>query len=98
MSLKLLIDLAAFQILEVICEPFIFDCKQPEESRFPGSLITDYANDIVELDTWPEHSGDRPKHEELQDLTGIITIVSPKEMPECEAYSLVPVHVSIIRG
>lgn len=55
MALELLIDLAAFKILQVIREPVIIDGKKPEKRRFPGSLIPDYTDDIVELCTRFKH-------------------------------------------
>lgn len=50
MALELLIDLSAFQILQVIREPFVIDRQKPEKGRFPGSLAADHTDDIVELD------------------------------------------------
>lgn len=55
MALELLIDLAAFKILQVIREPVIIDAQKPEKRRFPGSLIPDYTDDIVELCTRFKH-------------------------------------------
>ena len=50
MSLQLLKHLAAFEILQIICEPFILNSEQPEESRLASTLITYNADDTLSCD------------------------------------------------
>ena len=81
-SLELFIDLAGLQILQVIGEPFVLDSQEPEKGRFPGSLVTDYTDDIVELRAGPEGPCDGPQHEELHDLIGIVAVIGTEEVSE----------------
>ena len=53
--LELLIDLVAFQILQVVRKPLVLNCQKAEERRLAGSLIADHTDDIVELHSGPEH-------------------------------------------
>ena len=71
-ALQLREHLIVIQPLQIVAEPFVLDCQQPEKGRFTGSLSSHQAEHFLIFAAGGEYPPDRPKQEMPEYFLNII--------------------------
>ena len=75
MPLHLAVNIVIVNPFQVIGEPFVPDCQQPEESGLARALTAPQTEHHLKLAARLEHSADCSQHEQAQTFIGVLAVL-----------------------
>ena len=88
MTLQLAVHVVVVQPPQVIREPFILDCQQPEESRLPSTLPAHQTEHGFKFTSRLEHPLDGSQQEDLYGFASVFVLCSTEKVVQDVSYPL----------